>query len=123
MMKIEQIIEVLQAFKNGKEIQFLGSNDEWHHSRIVKYDDLLYNISDGDEYRVKPELKKVPWTMEDVPLPLPTIRNCTFKYLKQITYVADRLVECNKENLTYNELMNNHEFWTGTEWKGCYKEI
>ncbi len=68
MMTIENIIEVLQAFKEGKKLEYKSVVDgEWQPS-VATGNELMINMSSGKEYRVKSTPKLRPWKPEEVPV-------------------------------------------------------
>ena len=63
-MKIEQMIEVLNHFKNGGTIEqrllkFPSQESDWKENSLPTWDFCVY------EYRIKKEPKRVPYTYDD----------------------------------------------------------
>lgn len=60
-MSIDEMIEVLHAFKDGKEIEYFYANKKWVD---VDTNFTQFDFSEG-EYRIKPQPEYVPFTWED----------------------------------------------------------
>lgn len=54
MMPLENIIEVLKAKQEGKQLQFLSCTNEWKDDNFSSDRSLLHNIKYGVVYRVRP---------------------------------------------------------------------
>jgi hypothetical protein len=65
MKTTKQIIEVMQAFVEGKKVQYLDANDKktWH--TIYGDPEWRWDVLD---YRVKPEPTYRPWKAKEVPV-------------------------------------------------------
>jgi hypothetical protein len=64
-MNIEQTLEairVMQAFVDGKEVEFKWMSKDWNSTDIPEW-----NWSEYD-YRIKPTATLRPWTADEVPL-------------------------------------------------------
>ncbi|MDI9409365.1 MAG: hypothetical protein QM523_09000 [Candidatus Pacebacteria bacterium] len=64
-MNIEQTIEairVMQAYVDGKEVQYEVPNKEWITTDQPAWNFISYN------YRIKPTATLRPWTADEVPL-------------------------------------------------------
>ena len=64
-MNIEQTkeaIRIMQAYVDGKEVQYEVPNKEWITTDQPAWNFISYN------YRIKPTAKLRPWTADEVPL-------------------------------------------------------
>lgn len=59
--KIKKLLPILEAYANGKVIQFYCRNSE-PHWQDVQSDDLIAFSEDATRYRIKPELKYRPFS-------------------------------------------------------------
>lgn len=120
-MTREEIIELLQKIKC----------DEKGHSTNLEYYSTTYNewnpvaedlagtlldISDGVEYRIKPEPKYVPFAFEDAELFwLKRIKRKNNKsFVTTILAYDDRNVYFDDDSVTYEQLLSDYEFNDGT---------
>jgi hypothetical protein len=125
-------IQVMQAYVDGKTIQFLSSDNEWldfKPTERLSWDWFKHT------YRIKPEptKKKLPLTQEDIPpvcwlkgglnepasVQVYEINNTglTYLYLVSDGRVIGRQV-------TYQELSNGFYYSADRKnWKPCYKEV
>ena len=65
MKTVEQMIEVMTAFKQGKQVQWRWTNDSSDNWRDLSKSDWDWCRAD---YRIKPEPKLRPWKSEEVPV-------------------------------------------------------
>ena len=64
-MNIEQTIEairVMQAYVDGKEVEFKWGSMDWNSTDSPEWNWSAY------DYRIKPTAKLRPWTADEVPL-------------------------------------------------------
>jgi hypothetical protein len=61
---IEKMFELLTAIKEWKVIQYKFSDNEW---RDVIHDTIAFHHM--PDWRIKPEVKYRPWTLDEIPLP------------------------------------------------------
>ena len=118
--KAKKMLKVMQHYVDGGEIEFYSSMDEgWVDIHSPEF--LVYN-----DYRIKPPQKKnIPWTLEDVPLPLPNIRAKSLKKVRSIIACDWNMICVESYNVTYSKLAEDYEYYdTETKtWKPCTKEI
>lgn len=64
-MTHDEIIEVVKAHRDGKEIQ--SKNKNWSDSQWCNTNGPAWDFVSYD-YRIKPEEKFIPWTYETCPV-------------------------------------------------------
>lgn len=116
----KEFLPLVQAFAEGKQIQFNPSKYS-----IPNWQDV-YDISfeyDSKSYRIKPEPTRVPLTSEDIPA-VCWIRSKDSAEL--LVYHIDGLgINCREGRRNYDELMRNGVEYSSDRktWLPCYKEV
>ena len=125
---IDEILTVVQAAKDGKQIQYWYSqygNFAEDGTWINCVDAPVFNFSDYI-YRVKPEPKKVPLTREDIPLDRPVWIKHTDGELDLIIGINDTRVRSWYTSYSYESLYTRGcsiSFDGGKTWQPCWKEV
>ena len=56
--RAKELLPIIEAFSNGKKIEYSENNSIWYSASTPSWDDKRF-------YRIKPEPKLVPFTFED----------------------------------------------------------
>ena len=108
-MTEDEIIEVLQAFKEGKEIQFLYNETEWKKAGCPAWN---FGMT---RYRIKPQPEYVPFTWED--RELFRVKWVRWKFEDKeftIDCMCERGLCFSGELFTWDRLFKDLEFIDGT---------
>ena len=118
-----------KAIEDGKEVEF-KREDGWS---IIKHMGdsfaVVYGIwrDERCELRLKPEKKLIPWTMNDVPMPVCWISQNANREKCFIDYMNESCVWFKYGGaykvLTYEELYNWIYSIDGKDWNPCRKEV
>jgi len=129
MKTLEEKIAVMQAAKDGKTIEYKPNNSTlWYELANQKWNWEQY------DYRVKPVLKLVPRTIDDLPKggALWVRRTgCSTRHAALVTYVGSCGIQVSpdcramieKINLDYNENYNIEISADRVNWLPWWKEI
>jgi hypothetical protein len=120
-------IQVMQAYVDGKTIQFLSSDNEWldfKPTERLSWDWFKHT------YRIKPEptKKKLPLTQEDIP-PVCWVRSRSDSRICHLIVCVDpqniHLAYAKGPHcILYATLMEQCEYSTDLKnWQPCYKEV
>ena len=125
---IDEILTVVQAAKDGKQIQY------WYSQYGLRADDgswqdcahaFAFDFADHI-YRVKPGVKKVPLTQADIPLDRPVWIKHTDGELDLIIGINDTRVRSWYTSYSYESLYTRGcsiSFDGGKTWQKCEKEV
>ena len=109
-MNIEQTkeaIRIMQAYVDGKEVQYEVPNKEWITTDQPAWNFISYN------YRIKPTATLRPWTADEVPLgaQMRTGANGEYRWL----------IDCSGHNIKRKEWFEECEHSTdgGKTWLPC----
>ena len=124
--KAKELAELLTAFADGKQLEYYNDIDEvWCSYNIT----FLYSFMDAfannkRKYRIKPEPKRVPLTMQDLIDRELSGKTVSLFYddtvLHILKYNSQYVVLINGFNFDYEYLKNNYTFLDNTP---CYKEV
>ena len=127
---IDEILTVVQAAKDGKQIQYWysqyglraddGSWQDCVDSPVLNFADYIY--------RVKPTVKKVPFTKADIPLDRPVwITSQRILEDKELVIgVSESGVTTHRSWVPFNKMEQCHltiSFDGGKTWQKCEKEV
>ena len=108
MKTIEEKIAVMQAFADGKEIEFTENylaDKKWNYTR-----DPLWNWS-GTDYRVKPAHEYVPFTFEDAEqLTGKVVRSKNENWVEMIIWCSNAGTSVDK----YEDILSDYTFIDGS---------
>lgn len=118
--------EAAKAWGEGKEIQFRLREiylpvevDRWKDFG-GNHDNIVFSMN--TEYRLKPKTKIVPWTMEDVPMPICWIREKGASRKSIVLDVKSSNVFIHTSVISYFGLSEDYEYSTdGVVFKPCHK--
>lgn len=121
-IKAKELAELLNAFADGKQLQFLNDDGYWcDYQATIKdiVEEFLY--LDNVHIRIKPETKRVPLTKDDL-----IDRELSGKTMRLsngdlILSWNDKQIKTLNHHTGYDYLLNhNRTFLDGTP---CYKEV
>ncbi len=124
---IDEILAVVQAVKDGKQVQY------WHaqcglRAESGSWQDCvnppLLNFADCI-YRVKPTPKKVPLTQADIPLDRPVWITSQLKDVEQVIGVDKKGVTTHSSWIPFGSMQDHISisFDGGKTWQKCEKEV
>ena len=125
--KAKELAELLTAFADGKQLQYEDECDGTWEDCILSasLNGIMENFAAGFYFRIKPETKRVPLTMQDLVDRIKEGKTMWVRLIESSTY--QKIVMFGKEYLTvsggtlyYGVLVDNYEFLDGTP---CYKEV
>jgi hypothetical protein len=100
--------DLVEAWKNGAEIEYSISNGVWKNATSPAW-------SLHTEYRIKPELKTVPFTIEDAELLIGKIvTRKGYKSCAMIIAVYEPYVVIANEQVKYDDLLLHYVFTDNT---------
>ena len=105
MKTTKEMIAVMQAYADGKGIEYSFIKDSWYDDKNPCWNLVDYN------YRVKEAPEYIPFTFEDAEFLIGKIVSSKKKQYKVMIF------ECNKKSVqhyTYEELLNNWTFLDGS---------
>ena len=108
--KIKELLPIIEAYINGKQIQSKTSETEWQTCMDPKWFDCC-------EYRIKPDKKLVPFTFEDRKLFIGQIIQS--KTCQRIELISSATLN-HVNGTTYRSLLEN---WTFLDNSPCGKYI
>jgi len=121
MKTLEEKIEIMQAALAGAEIQYNTLTDNWADIDNPSWD------WDGQDYRVKPENKQVPYDFKDIPnLVLHTFIHNNVQHTEEVCIRASEIgVGPRTEDVRYVTLATYYEYWHHTldRWESCTKTV
>ena len=126
---IDEILTVVQAAKDGKQIQY------WYSQYGLRADDgswqdcahaFAFDFADHI-YRVKPGVKKVPLTQADIPLDRPVWLNRCQRSSSQLIVLVEPAGLCVHNDFFRFDILQNSMFTItfdgGKTWQPCWKEV
>ena len=126
---IDEILTVVQAAKDGKQIQY------WYSQYGLRADDgswqdcahaFAFDFADHI-YRVKPGVKKVPLTQADIPLDRPVWLNRCQRSSSQLIVLVEPAGLCVHNDFFRFDILQNSMFTItfdgGKTWQKCEKEV
>ena len=125
--KAKELAKLLNAFADGKQLQ-VKSGRVWYDYSLNAMDIFIKNFYDTMyEFRIKPETKRVPLTMQDLIDRVKEGKTMWVQLDFRIALITDFHDDTNGDNRvyfqcdqqSYSELMN-YTFLDGTF---CYKEV
>ena len=123
--KAKELAELLNAFADGKQLQFLNDEGYWcdYQATLIDIVEEFLGL-DNIQIRIKPETKRVPLTMQDLIDRELSGKTVSLFYddtvLHILKYNSQYIVLINGFNFDYEYLKNNYTFLDGTP---CYKEV
>jgi len=121
MKTLEQKITVMHAALADAEIQYDTLTDNWADIDNPSWD------WDGQDYRVKPENKQVPYDFKDIPnLVLHKFKHKNVQHTEEVCIRASEIgVSFCKEDVSYLTLATYWEKWNNTlnRWESCTKTV
>lgn len=123
MKTLEEKIEVMQAFLDGKTIQdnIDGNWTDWKSGNDPQFNWGTY------DYRIKPENKQVPYDFKDIPnLVLHKFKHKNVQHTEEVCIRASEIgVSFCKEDISYLTLATYWEKWNNTlnRWESCTKTV
>ena len=121
--KAKELAELLNAFADGKQLEYQTENLEWFGTTSLMYvaDSVIDNKR---QIRIKPERKIVNLTQQDLVDRELSGKTVSLFYddtvLHILKYNSQYVVLINGFNFDYEYLKNNYTFLDGTP---CYKEV
>ena len=120
--KAKELAELLTAFADGKQLQFLNDDGYWcDYQATIKdiVEEFLY--LDNSQIRIKPETKRVPLTMQDMIDRELSGKTMRLNVMELILAWNHNFVTTAGNTYGYNYLLDNEfTFLDGTP---CYKEV
>jgi len=122
----DEMLAVVQAHKEGKQIQYWYSQDG-NFFETGTWEDCAGNpvFNFGCYiYRVKPEPKKVPLAYADIPLDRPVWITSQLKDVEQVIGVDKLGVTTHRSWTPFDGMQHvSITFDGGKTWKPCWKEV
>ena len=121
-IKAKELAELLNAFADGKQLQFKGkASDEWHNYSGNYFKALPKDFADGYSIRIKPETKSVPLTMQDLVDRVKENKTMWLSIGELILRFTDTHMYTSNGGIPYLFAFQHHyTFLDGTP---CYKEV
>ena len=124
--KAKELAELLNAFADGKQLQYQDECDGMWEDCILSASlkGIMENFAAGFYFRIKPETKRVPLTIQDLIDRELSGKTVSLFYddtvLHILKYNSQYVVLINGFNFDYEYLKNNYTFLDNTP---CYKEV
>jgi hypothetical protein len=107
--RAKKAVEIYNAILEGKEIEIKNINGDW-----VTLKGCIINIYDY-EYRVKPDVKYVPFTFQDAKdLIRKVICHKCKKKVAQINVIYSEYIGIDADNIRFERLLQDFEFLDGS---------
>ena len=123
--KAKELAELLNAFADGKQLQYQDECDgTWEDCKLsASLNGIMENLAGGFYFRIKPETKRVPLTMQDLidrELSGKTISVIYNKMVSHILRYSDSKIYFSEKEIRDYEYLTDFTFIDGTP---CYKEV
>ena len=122
--KARELAKLLNAFADGKQLQYQDECDGTWEDCILSasLNGIMENFAAGFYFRIKPETKRVPLTMQDL-----IDRELSGKTMRVKHGIACMLIQdFNDELVFFSDDEFSYEQLTSLEWidgTPCYKEV